>query len=71
MNKRYKIKGIHCEACAKLIKIELDEAGFKEAIVDEAKEELDIPEDYINYLPHIRAAIKKAGDYDVLAEQSV
>lgn len=63
---KYKIKGIHCEACNKLIKMELDDAGFKEVQVDQVNEELIVPDEYVEKIDDIKEAVKKAGDYELL-----
>lgn len=64
--KVYKIKGMHCESCVKLIKMELDDAGFNLSEVNLEKKKLEIPEEYKSKIQEIKEAVKRAGEYEVL-----
>lgn len=58
MKKVYKIDGMHCESCAKMIELDLEDAGIN-AVCDLGKEELTISD------PHdkkqISEIVKNAG----------
>lgn len=59
----FKIQGMDCDNCAKTITIALEDAGFHHAVVDQDKNELVIPKNYMENLNDIKKVIDQAGHY--------
>jgi len=64
--KTYKIEGIHCSGCKNLILMELEDAGFDKATVDDENHLLSIPDEYTNKLQEIKKLIDGAGHYTLV-----
>ena len=63
---RYKIKGIHCGSCSKLIQLELEESDFNNINVDQENEELVVPDEYKDQIEEIKQIVSKAGEYELV-----
>ena len=71
--KEVKVKNMHCESCAKIIQMELEESGYINKIISV---ELTNPQNNIgvvkfkdldqNEIEKAKAVIQKAGEYVVL-----
>ncbi|KKP70065.1 hypothetical protein A2X44_02520 [candidate division CPR3 bacterium GWF2_35_18] len=71
--KELKVKNMHCESCAKIIQMELEESGYINKIISV---ELTNPQNNIgvvkfkdldqNEIEKAKAVIQKAGEYVVL-----
>lgn len=63
---KYKINGIHCPSCTKLIRMGLDEAGFDMVKVDVEKEQIEIPKDVEINFEKVKSAVEAAGEYNLV-----
>lgn len=63
-----KIAGITCGACKKLIDMDLKDAGYGKCAVDEKSHTIIIPQEYVNDLTKIAAAIENAGNYTLITD---
>ena len=60
--KVYKVKGMDCIACAKMIELDLEDAGIK-AKCDYSKEELEVEFDEINHSEEKIKQVVEDGGY--------
>jgi hypothetical protein len=63
---KFTIQGITCNACKKILEMELHEAGFPKATVSVEEKSIEIPDEYENNLEEIASVIYRAGDYELL-----
>ncbi|HVX93154.1 MAG TPA: heavy metal-associated domain-containing protein [Candidatus Dojkabacteria bacterium] len=59
-----KIIGMHCESCAELISMELEDLGLESFSIDFNSGLLTISDENIN-IEEIKRAIESAGDYTI------
>ena len=61
--KIFKIKGMNCEACAKMIELDLEEAGIKFCSCNYAKQSLEVKYDNNNKLNEelIKKIVEESG----------
>ncbi len=64
----YKISGTHCEACKKIIEMDLEDAGFEGCTVDLKKEIVIVPQSFENQVNEIATVVSNAGEYEMEIE---
>lgn len=67
MKKTYKIKGMDCDSCAKMIELDLEDGGFK-ASCSYAKEVLEVELANIEDEKEVSSIVKKGG-YQLLPDR--
>ncbi|WKZ30898.1 MAG: heavy metal-associated domain-containing protein [Candidatus Dojkabacteria bacterium] len=61
----YLIEGMHCESCAKLIGMELEDRELLGCTVDLGNSTITVPESLANLMDDIAEAISAAGEYSL------
>lgn len=69
-NMKYKIEGITCNACKKIIEMDLEDAGFSTCVVDVEQKCIEIPDALAQQVKEIADVIHDAGVYTMSKEAS-
>jgi copper chaperone CopZ len=68
---KIKVKGMHCDACVKLVEMEVEEAGLQDKVgeiklIDDNMGEITLKEKNEGEISKLRSTIDKMSNYEVV-----
>ena len=60
-----KVKSMHCDACSKLITIELEEKGIEGVVVNGETHEIEVPENLNDKVEEIKNIVNSMDAYEI------
>ncbi len=61
-----KVKGMHCDACSKLITMELEEKGINDIKVNGDTHEIEVPDSLENRVEEIKNIVNAMDSYEIV-----